>query len=79
MDWTEAEARLATLEREVTRHQRLAREQRALAQDPGRLVAIERGPRLSQWLERRLWRRLPLPAEPAPAVGDPMATAPQVA
>ena len=45
MDWTEGEARLATLEREVTRHQRLAREQQALTRDDGRVAAVARGPR----------------------------------
>jgi hypothetical protein len=79
MDWTEGETRLATLEREVTRRQRLARENRALAQNDGRVAALERHPLLWRWLGRRLWRRLPLPAEPAPAVGNPIANAPQVA
>ena len=54
MDWTEAETRLATLERDVTRRQRLAQENRALARDAGRVAAVVRGPRLARW------RRLPL-------------------
>ena len=54
MDWTEAETRLATLEREVTRRQRLAQENRALARDVGRVAAVAHGPRLARW------RRLPL-------------------
>jgi len=74
MDWTEAEARLATLERAVTRHQQQAREQQALARDDGRVAAVAhdpavaRGPRLGRWLGHWLWRRLPAPAAPAAAV-----------
>jgi hypothetical protein len=75
MDWTEGETRLVTLERELTLRQRLARENRALAQNDGRVAAVERRPLLWRWLGRRL----PLPAEPAPAVGNPIANAPQVA
>jgi hypothetical protein len=71
MDWTEGEARLATLEREVIRHQRLTWEQQALARHDGRVAAVERRPLLWRWLGCQLWRRLPLPAEPAPAVGNP--------
>ena len=74
MDWTEGEARLATLEREVTRHQRLAREQQALARDDGRVAAVAhgtavaRGPR--RWLGHGhwLWRRLPAPTAPVGAL-----------
>ena len=77
MDWTEAEARLATLEREVTRHQRLAREQQALARNNGRVAtvahgpAVTRGPGRGRWLGfgLGLWRRLLGPAAPAPALG----------
>jgi hypothetical protein len=87
MDWTEAEARLVTLEREVTRHQRLAREHQALAGEDGRVAAVVHGPavardpRRGRWLGlgHWLWRRLPLPAEPAPTVGNPIANAPRVA
>ena len=79
MDWTEGEARLAMGERDVARRQRLAREDRALARGDGRVAAVERGPRLWGWIERRLWRWLALPARPAPAVGDPIANAPRVA
>lgn len=79
MDWTEGEARLATLEREVTRHQRLAREQQALAQHNGRVAAVERRPLLWRWLGLGHWRRCPFPAAPAPAVGNPIANAPRVA
>jgi hypothetical protein len=76
MDWTEAEARLATLEREVTRHQRLAREQQALARDVGWMAAVAHGPRVARrpgrgcWfeLEHWRWRRLPAPAAPAAAL-----------
>ena len=75
MDWTEAEARLATLERDVTRCQRLTRENQALARDIGRVAAAERGPWLGRWLGR--W--LSLAAEPAPAVGDLRAHAPRAA
>ena len=83
MDWTEAEARLATLEREVTRHQRLAREQQALARDDGRVAAaahgptVARGPGHGRWLG--LWRRLPAPAASAAAVGALRAIAARVA
>jgi hypothetical protein len=79
MDWTEGEARLATLERDVTRRQRLARENRALARDDDHPAAVERDPRHRRWLGRRLWRRLPLLAEPAPAVHYPIGNAPRVA
>jgi hypothetical protein len=86
MDWTEAEARLATLEREVTRHQRLAREQQALALDDGRVAtvahgpAVTRGPRRGRWLGfgHWLWRRLLGPTAPAPALGALRTTAPRV-
>jgi hypothetical protein len=79
MDWTEGEARLATLEREVTRHQRLAREQQALTRDDGREAAVARGPR--RWLGRGhwLWRRLPAPTAPAAAVGTLRAIAARMA
>jgi len=77
MDWTEGETRLVTLERELTLRQRLARENRALAQNDGRVSAVERRPLLWRWLGRRLWRRLLLPAEAAPSVGDPIANAPR--
>ena len=82
MDWTEAEARLATLEREVTRHQRLAREQQALARDDSRVAAVDHGPAVARgpgrWLGlgHWLWRRLPGPAAPAPAVDALHASAP---
>jgi hypothetical protein len=87
MDWTEAEARLATLEREVTRHQRLAREQQALARDDGRVAtvahgpAVARGPRRGRWLGlgHWLWRRLPAAAGAAGAVGAQRAIAARVA
>ena len=68
MDWTEAEARLATLEREVTRHQRLVREQQALARDDGRMAAVAHDPAVARgpgcWFGLGLgrWRRLPAPA-----------------
>jgi hypothetical protein len=75
MDWTEAETRLATLERDVTRRQRLARENRALARDGGRVAAAARDPWLGRWLGR--W--LSVAAEPAPAVGDLRAHAPRAA
>ena len=77
MDWTEAEARLATLEREVTRHQRLAREQQALARDGGRVAAVARAPWLGGWHWR--WPRLPVPAALAPALGALRATAARMA
>jgi hypothetical protein len=87
MDWTEAEARLATLEREVTRHQRLAREQQALARDDGRVAAVAHGPTVARgpghgrWLGlgHWLWRRFPAPAAPAAAVGALRAIAARVA
>ena len=75
MDWTEAEARLVTLEREVTRRQRLAREQKALARDDGRVAAVVRAP----WFGRWHWRRLPVPAALAPALGALRATAARMA
>ena len=78
MDWTEAEARLATLEREVTRHQRLAREQQALARHDRRVAALGHGPGHERWLGlgHWLWRRLPAPAA---AVGALRAIAARVA
>ena len=79
MDWTEGEARLATLERDVTRRQRLARENRTLARGDDQVTAVERGPRLWRWLGRRRWRGLPVLAEPFPVVGDPRANPPRVA
>ena len=75
MDWTEAEARLATLEREIIHRQRLAQEQQALARGDGRVAAVAhgrgRGPQLGRWLGLglRRWRRLPGPAAPATALG----------
>ena len=75
MDWTEAETRLATLERDVTHHQRLAREQRALARDDGRVATVARAP----WFGRWRWRRLPVPAALAPALGALRATAARMA
>ena len=75
MDWTEGEARLATLERDVTRRQQLAREDRVLARGDCQVTAVERRPRLWRWLGRRLW----LPAEQFPGVGDPIANAPRLA
>ena len=85
MDWTEAEARLATLEREVSRHQRLVREQQVLARADGRVAAVACGPavaldpRRGRWLGHWLWRRLPGPTTPAPAVSNPIANAPRMA
>jgi hypothetical protein len=91
MDWTEAEARLATLEREVTRHQRLAREQQVLSRDDGRVPAVgcgpavTRGPGRGRWFGLRLglglgrWRRLPAPAAPAAALGALRAIAARMA
>ena len=87
MDWTEAEARLATLEREVTRHQRLAREQQALARDDGRMAAVAHGPAVAhgrgrgRWFGLGLghWRRLPAPAAPAAALGALRAIAARMA
>jgi hypothetical protein len=87
MDWTEAEARLATLEREVARHQRRAREQQALAGAAGRVAAVAhgpvvtRGPGRERWLGlgHWLWRRLPGPAAPAAAVDALRAMAARVA
>jgi hypothetical protein len=66
MDWTEAEARLATLEREVTRHQRLAWEHQALARDDSQVAAVAHNPERGRWLGlgHWLWRRLPGPAAP---------------
>ena len=67
MDWTEAEARLATLEREVTRHQRLAREQQALTRDDGRMAAVTHGPAVARGYRCRVapsqacWRRVDVP------------------
>jgi hypothetical protein len=78
MDWTEAEARLVTLEREVTRHQRLARDNgrmAAVADGP----AVARGPRRGRWLGHWLWRRLPAAAGAAGAVGALRAIAARVA
>jgi len=75
MDWTEADARLTTLEREVSRHQRLAWENQVLSRDDGRVPgvacgpAVARGPRRGRWLGHWLWRRLPVPAARA-AAGD---------
>jgi hypothetical protein len=74
MDWTEAETRLVTLEREVTRHQRLAREQQALARDDGRVAAVAYGTAVARgpqrWLGRGhwLWRRLLAPTAPVGAL-----------
>jgi hypothetical protein len=87
MDWTEAEARLATLAREASRHQRLAREQQALARDNGRMAAVAcgpavaRGPGRGRWFGLGLgrWRRLPAAAAPAPAVSNPIVNAPRMA
>jgi hypothetical protein len=81
MDWTEAEARLATLEREVTRHQRLAREQQALARHDGRGAALGHGPGHERWLGRGHWlrRRFAVPAAPALALGALTAMAARVA
>jgi hypothetical protein len=85
MDWTEAEARLTTLEREVTRHQRLAREQQVLSRDDGRVPgvacgpAVARGPRRGRWLGLGRWRRLPAPAAPAAALGALRAIAARMA
>ena len=81
MDWTEAEARLATLEREVTFHQRLARENQAMARDDGRVAAVGRGPQRGRWLGlgHWRWRRLPGSAAPAPALGALRTPAPRVA
>jgi hypothetical protein len=85
MDWTEADARLTTLEREVSRHQRLAWENQVLSRDDGRVPgvacgpAVARGPRRGRWLGHWLWRRLPVPAAPAPAVSNPIVNAPRMA
>ena len=81
MDWTEAEARLATLEREVTRHQRLAREQQALARHDRRVAALGHGPGHERWLGlgHWLWRRLPGPATPVSALGALRASAARMA
>jgi hypothetical protein len=79
MDWTEAETRLATLEREVIHRQRLAQEHQALVRDDGRMAVVAHGPGRWLWLGHWLWRRLPVPAKPAPAAGDLIANAPSVA
>ena len=79
MDWTEGEARLSTLERDVTCRQRLARENWALAREDGHPAVVERDLRHWRWLGGRLWRRLLVPAEPAPIVGDPIANVPGLA
>ena len=87
MDWTEAEARaearLATLEREVTRHQRLARDQQALARDDGRVAPVAHGPAVARgpgcWFGLGLGRRLPAPAAPTAALGALRAIAARMA
>jgi hypothetical protein len=81
MDWTEAETRLATLEREITRRQRLARQNQVLARNDGRVPAVARDPRRGRWLGlgHWLWRRLPVPAAPAAAVGALQAIAARMA
>jgi hypothetical protein len=73
MDWTEAEARLATREREIIRRQRLTREHQALARDDSQVAAVAHSPERGRWLGlgHWLWRRLPGPAAPARA-GDPL-------
>ena len=55
MDWTEAEARLATLERQLTRHQRLAMEHQALAGVAGRVAAAAHGSAVAHGPERGRW------------------------
>ena len=68
MDWTEAETQLATLEREVIRCQRQAREQQALARADGRGAVVPGGPGRWLGLGHWLWCHLPAPAAPDPAL-----------